>query len=77
MAVTTVTPVLNVSSIGESFVWFEPLGWQRGFSWNEGGVIVAGPNAVQPTSMATRALEAFAPAMRPSFSVAGGRGRAG
>jgi uncharacterized glyoxalase superfamily protein PhnB len=30
---------LNVSSIGQSFEWFETLGWKRGFSWNEGGII--------------------------------------
>ncbi|MGH8212189.1 MAG: VOC family protein [Rhodanobacteraceae bacterium] len=39
MAVRSVTPVLNVSSLPGSFAWFEALGWSRGFSWNEGGMI--------------------------------------
>lgn len=39
MPVKNVTPVLNVSSIGVSFEWFETLGWHRGFSWNENGMI--------------------------------------
>jgi hypothetical protein len=47
MAVQSVTPVLNVSNIGESFSWFEKLGWQRGFSWNQGGMIGGGPNALE------------------------------
>jgi uncharacterized glyoxalase superfamily protein PhnB len=39
MAVHSVTPVLNVSSIAKSFEWFEALGWRRGFSWNQSGMI--------------------------------------
>lgn len=42
MSVQSVTPVLNVSSIGDSFAWFETLGWNRGFSWNQGGMIGSG-----------------------------------
>lgn len=42
MSVQGVTPVLNVSSIEESFAWFERLGWQRGFSWNHAGMIGEG-----------------------------------
>jgi len=45
MAVKAVTPILNVSNIGESFAWFELLGWHRGFSWNQGGRIGSGPHA--------------------------------
>ncbi|HEX4997405.1 MAG TPA: VOC family protein [Terriglobia bacterium] len=45
MGVRSVTPVLNVSSIENSFQWFETLGWQRGFSWNSGGMIGEGANA--------------------------------
>jgi len=45
MGVKSVTPILNVTSIGDSFDWFEALGWKRGFSWNEGGMIGEGPNA--------------------------------
>lgn len=36
MAIEGLTPILNVSSIPDSFVWFEQLGWQRGFTWPEG-----------------------------------------
>jgi hypothetical protein len=39
MPVKRITPVLNVSSIGASFQWFESLGWHRGFSWNPNGII--------------------------------------
>jgi hypothetical protein len=39
MPVKAVTPILNVSSISESFRWFEQFGWQRGFAWNDGGMI--------------------------------------
>lgn len=45
MGVCSVTPVLNVSSVGESFAWFERLGWKRGFSWNQGGMIRGGADA--------------------------------
>jgi catechol 2,3-dioxygenase-like lactoylglutathione lyase family enzyme len=26
-------PILNVSSVVESFAWFEKLGWRQGFDW--------------------------------------------
>lgn len=29
-----VVPVLNVSSIEQSFAWFAKLGWRRGFAWD-------------------------------------------
>ncbi len=45
MSVQSVTPVLNVSSVGASLAWFELLGWRRGFSWNDGGMIGAGADA--------------------------------
>ena len=45
MPVQSVTPVLNVSHVGQSFAWFEILGWQRGFSWNDCGMIGAGKDA--------------------------------
>jgi hypothetical protein len=32
--VERVVPILNVSDIGESFAWFEKLGWRKGFEWN-------------------------------------------
>ena len=30
-----VTPILNVSNIGESFAWFEKLGWKKGWDWGD------------------------------------------
>ena len=29
------TPILNVSSIEDSFAWFEKLGWQKSWAWGE------------------------------------------
>jgi len=29
------TPILNVSSIQESFAWFEKLGWKHGWDWGD------------------------------------------
>ena len=45
MTVQSVTPILNVSSIAESFRWFELFGWRRGFSWNDGGMLAAGADS--------------------------------
>ena len=39
------TPILNVSNVGESMAWFELLGWKRGFTWNEGGLIAEAADA--------------------------------
>lgn len=52
MPIQCLTPILNVSSIAESFAWFELLGWQRGFSWNAGGMIpcAAADNAHGPAT---------------------------
>jgi catechol 2,3-dioxygenase-like lactoylglutathione lyase family enzyme len=36
---THVTPILNVSDIGAAIAWFEQLGWEPGFTWNDGGGI--------------------------------------
>jgi catechol 2,3-dioxygenase-like lactoylglutathione lyase family enzyme len=33
MQAKRLTPILNVSSIQESFAWFEKLGWQKGWDW--------------------------------------------
>jgi catechol 2,3-dioxygenase-like lactoylglutathione lyase family enzyme len=35
MHVEKITPILNVSNIGESFAWFEALGWQKKWDWGE------------------------------------------
>jgi len=34
MKAELVVPVLNVSSVEQSFAWFAKLGWQRGFAWD-------------------------------------------
>jgi uncharacterized glyoxalase superfamily protein PhnB len=36
MPIKGVTPILNVTSVIDSIVWFERLGWRRGFSWPDG-----------------------------------------
>jgi Glyoxalase/Bleomycin resistance protein/Dioxygenase superfamily len=42
MLAKRLVPILNVSNIGESFAWFEKLGWKKGWDWgdppNFGGV---------------------------------------
>jgi catechol 2,3-dioxygenase-like lactoylglutathione lyase family enzyme len=35
MKVQRITPILNVSNIQESFLWFEKIGWQKGWDWGE------------------------------------------
>ena len=39
METTHVTPILNVSDVGASIAWFQSLGWERGFTWNDAGPI--------------------------------------
>ena len=39
MAIKGLTPILNVSDVPNSLAWFESLGWRRGFTWNDGGMI--------------------------------------
>jgi catechol 2,3-dioxygenase-like lactoylglutathione lyase family enzyme len=36
MQLNQLTPILNVSSIEQSIVWFEPLGWHVHFRWPDG-----------------------------------------
>lgn len=36
MPVQSVTPILNVSNIAETILWFEQLGWRKGFTWPDG-----------------------------------------
>ncbi len=45
MPVQSLTPILNVTNIAQSFAWFEALGWLPGFSWNDCGMIGSGANA--------------------------------
>jgi catechol 2,3-dioxygenase-like lactoylglutathione lyase family enzyme len=35
MRVEHVTPILNVSSLPESFAWFEKLGWKKSWDWGD------------------------------------------
>ena len=35
MLVHGLTPILNVSNLEESFVWFAKLGWQKRWAWGE------------------------------------------
>ncbi len=44
MPVEKITPVLNVNDIGQSLEWFENIGWERSFVWNDGGLIGVGPD---------------------------------
>jgi len=39
VAIQGVTPILNVTDVPQSLAWFESLGWKRGFTWNDGGMI--------------------------------------
>ncbi len=39
MLVHCVNPILNVSDVPASIEWFERLGWRRGFTWNQNGMI--------------------------------------
>jgi predicted lactoylglutathione lyase len=32
---THLTPILNVSDVTASLDWFEALGWERGFAWDD------------------------------------------
>lgn len=37
MKLTNLTPILNVSDVPASLEWFEALGWERGFAWDDEG----------------------------------------
>ena len=54
MKVNRLTPILNVSDVALSIAWFEKLGWKRGFTYNDGGMIAeAGDaNATGPATFA-------------------------
>ncbi len=39
MQLTGLTPILNVADVAASLEWFERLGWKRGFTWNDGGMM--------------------------------------
>ena len=54
MNVTGITPILNVSDVPASIAWFEKLGFKRGFTYNDGGMIenAADRNAHGPAGFA-------------------------
>jgi catechol 2,3-dioxygenase-like lactoylglutathione lyase family enzyme len=35
MNIENITPILNVSSLPESFAWFEKLGWKKKWDWGD------------------------------------------
>lgn len=39
MPIVGITPILNVRDVPASIAWFESLGWKRGFTHNQGGMI--------------------------------------
>ncbi|MGA0588566.1 bleomycin resistance family protein [Dyella sp. KRB-257] len=46
MLVKHLTPILNVSDVRKSFVWFQKLGWTKGFEWGDPttfGSVYSGP----------------------------------
>jgi predicted lactoylglutathione lyase len=43
--VESLTPILNVSDVPGSLGWFEALGWERGFAWDDEG----GMHSSEPT----------------------------
>jgi catechol 2,3-dioxygenase-like lactoylglutathione lyase family enzyme len=49
MEVTGVTPILNVSSLKQSFEWFEKLGWRKVFDWGDPptfGAVISGKSEI-------------------------------
>ena len=54
MKLTHLTPILNVSDVPASLTWFEALGWERGFAWDEAG----GMRSSEPTFASLQAGEA-------------------
>ena len=41
MKIHSITPILNVTSVPDSILWFERLGFARSFTHNQGGMIDA------------------------------------
>ena len=77
MRIKSVTPVLNVSNIGDSFVWFEALGWRRGFSWNESGFIGEGKEAAAANEHGQAAFGSVCSGEATIFLCRGGQGPRG
>lgn len=77
MEVQGVTPILNVSSVGESFAWFEALGWHRGFSWNQAGMIGRGANAAAANEHGEAGFGSVCTEKASIFLCRGGQGSRG
>ncbi|MEK6257472.1 MAG: VOC family protein [Planctomycetota bacterium] len=77
MPVLGLTPVLNVSSIAQSFDWFEKLGWQRGFSWNDGGMIGEGPDAATSNAQGAAGFGSVCSGKTTIFLCCGAQGSRG
>lgn len=54
MKLTNLTPILNVSDVSASLDWFEALGWERGFAWDDEG----GMHSNRPTFASIQAGKA-------------------
>jgi uncharacterized glyoxalase superfamily protein PhnB len=54
MKLVNLRPVLNVSDVSTSLAWFESLGWERGFAWDDEG----GMHSSAPTFASVQAGEA-------------------
>lgn len=46
MKVLDVTPILNVTSLSESFAWFEKLGWQKHWDFDNFGAVISGDSEI-------------------------------
>lgn len=77
MSVMHVTPVLNVSHIGQCFAWFEALGWRRGFSWNSGGMIGYGDGALAANEYGDADFACIRSGEAEIFLCVGGQGSRG
>ena len=77
MGIQSVTPVLNVSNIGQSFAWFEALGWRRGFSWNEAGLIGKGVHAPAANEHGPAGFGSVCSGSATIFLCCGGQGSRG
>ena len=77
MPVKHVTPVLNVSDIEASYVWFGRFGWRRGFSWNQAGMIGDGENAKGKNEHGPAGFASVCSGEATIFMCCGGQGSRG
>lgn len=77
MPIHAVTPILNVSDIGRSLAWFETLGWTRGFTWNDGGMIGSGDCAADSNEHGPAGFASICSGKAEIFLCRGGQGSRG